>query len=256
MRAVQRLRFQPAAHLPRVTRIDRYLNRDDHASGGSWATAPAWTELDSVEISLVDTSSTTGELAPQDDAAMIWHVLWVRDERASRVTVDGSTWPIVPGDSIAVPPGTPLQAEAGQLAIAVSVPGSGATIAPPTHGEERFFGYNRQTVCRRVGGIRLCRWKLTQPLTLAEHHPRPVLTLGLARSSLMVGCVTLTVALRTRGGQPGVSANSVYGVLVSGRTSRLPVLGTLSPLMVTLLAPLTDQFKVVSCPAMMLVRLA
>ena len=183
MRSVQRLRFQPAAHLPRVTRIDRYLNRDDHASGGSWATAPTWTELDSVEVSLVDTSSTTGELAPQDDAAMIWHVLWVRDERASRVTVDGSTWPIVPGDSIAVPPGTPLQAEAGQLAIAVSVPGSGATIAPPTHGEERFFGYNRQTVCRRVGGIRLCRWKLTQPLTLAEHHPRPVLTLGLARSS-------------------------------------------------------------------------
>lgn len=183
MRSVQRLRFQPAAHLPRVTRIDRYLNRDDHASGGSWATAPAWTELDSVEISLVDTSSTTGELAPRDDAAMLWHVLWVRDERASRVTVDGSTWPIVPGDSIAVPPGTPLQAEAGQLAIAVSVPGSGAPIAPPTHGEERFFGYNRQTVCCRVGGIRLCRWKLTQPLTLAEHHPRPLLTLGLARSS-------------------------------------------------------------------------
>jgi hypothetical protein len=186
MRAVSRLAFQPAARVPaRPTLIDRYLSRDDHARHGRWAAAPAATGLAGVRLALHDTGGKPATIETPPDAATIWHVLWVRDEARSRVVVGDATWPVAPGDSVVVPPGMPLRVEGRQLAVAIEVPGAVPPLEPPTHGEERFFGYNRQTVCCRAGDIRLCRWKLTQPLALARHHPEPTLVLALARDSVM-----------------------------------------------------------------------
>lgn len=186
MRGVHRLRFEPETHAPdRPTPIDRYLGRDDHAILGRWAPAPATSGLGGIELALRDTGGPVAEIEARDDAATIWHVLWVRDETASRLSAGGAAWGIVPGDSVVVPPGATLRLEGRQLAVEIAVPGAGATAGPPTHGEDRFVGYNRQTTCCRAGDIRLSRWKLTQPLGLAEHHPAPALILALARSSVI-----------------------------------------------------------------------
>ncbi len=184
MRAVHRLRFEPATRAPnRPTPIDRYLGREDHAVHGRWAAAPATSGLGGIELALRDTGGPLSEIEARDDAATIWHVLWVRDEAASRASVGDGAWAIVPGDSVVVPPGATLRLEGRQLAVEIAVPGAEAPIEPPTHGEDRFVGYNRQTTCCRAGQLRLCRWKLTQPLALAQHHPAPALVLALARNS-------------------------------------------------------------------------
>lgn len=189
MPALRRLRFHPdALAADGRTLIDRYLGRDDHARRGAWASAPKATGLSGIDVALLDTDETAGEIATRDDAATVWHVLWVREAAPATVTIAGDatrTWSIAPGDSMIVPPGASLRTGGGQLAVAVALPGRDASLAPPTHGEERFFGYNRQTVCCRVGDVRVCRWKLTQPLALAEHHPAPALVLALARTSVI-----------------------------------------------------------------------
>jgi hypothetical protein len=185
MRAVHRLRFEPATHATdQPTPIDRYLGREDHAIHGRWAPAPT-TGLGDIELALRDTGGPTSEIESRDDAATIWHVLWVRNETASRVSVGDATWAIAPGDSMLVPPGATRRLEGRQLAFEIAVPGAEAPTEPPTHGEDHFVGYNRKTTCCRAGQLRLCRWKLTQPLALAAHHPAPTLVLALARNSII-----------------------------------------------------------------------
>ncbi len=219
MRAVHRLRFAPdPASTTRETRIDRYLGRTDHARRGRWASAQDSTGLGNITISLIETSAAAGTIAPLGDAATIWHVLWVRDEDASLVTIAGDTWPIAPGDSVIAPPGEAIVADGGQLAIAINVPHADATVTPPTHGEERFFGYNRQTICCRAGDIRLCRWKLTQPLALADHHPDPVLTLALARDSTIRTSTTID---RLRQGELAVIDPTANPIVTPGGLSYL-----------------------------------
>jgi hypothetical protein len=186
MRPVLRRRFHPGELArDRPTPIDRYLGRDDHARTGHWTPAPRETVLAGIEVELIVTGIPTKTIEPRKGATTIWHVLWVGDDASGTVTVDGHTWPVAPGDSIVAPPESSLRADGGQLAVAIAVPGADASLAPPTHGDERFHGYNRQTICCRVGEIRLCRWKLTQPLDLAEHHPAPALVLALARDSVV-----------------------------------------------------------------------
>jgi hypothetical protein len=184
MRAVQRIPFRPEPpQAPRATPIDRYLGRDDRTRRGHWT--PGDGSLARLGISLIDTTGTTAGIPARDDAACIWHVLWVRHEADARISVGADTWPIAPGDSVIVPPGSSSGATGGQLAVAIAVPDAGAATTPPTHGTERFFGFNRRTVCCRVGEVRLCRWKLTRPLALAEHHPESVLVLALARDAVI-----------------------------------------------------------------------
>jgi hypothetical protein len=197
MRAVEPLRFAPDAIASgRMTRIDRYLDRADHARRGSWAPAPASTGLAGIDLALIDTTATAGEVPSRPDAATVWHVLWARPEGGGSVTIgagDAAAWPIAPGDSVVAPPGMPLQAGGGQLAIALALPGRDALLAPPTHGSERYFGYNRLTTCCEIGDVRVCRWKLTQPLALAEHHPSPALVLALARTSVVRTASTIDI---------------------------------------------------------------
>jgi hypothetical protein len=191
MRAVQRLRFRPEVTADaRPTLIDRYLDRGDNVRRGRWTAAPEDSRLADIVVSLIDTTGPSGPVATRDDAATIWHVLWVRGEDGS-VQIGSETWPIAPGDTIVVPPGRSLRTGGGQLAVAIALPGRDAPLAPPTHGEERYFGHNRRTVCCRVGDVRLCRWKLTQPLALAEHHPDSALVLALARDSVIRTATTI-----------------------------------------------------------------
>ncbi len=180
MRTIRRFRFEPSALAGGPTLIDRYLGRDDHARRGRWVGPP----LDGViEVALHDTCASTATIDTRDTVATIWHVLWVRDDAAASVAIGEDAWPIAPGDTVVVPPGEALYLEGRQLAVKIAIPGVETHPEPPTHGLERFAGYNRQTIYRQAGAIRLCRWKLTQPLALAAHHPGPVLTLALARDS-------------------------------------------------------------------------
>lgn len=185
MRALRRLQFQSEEVAPGgPTRIDRYLDRDDHARRGRWRAAPDDSGLADMEVSLIDTTGSAGRIVTRDGAVTIWHVLWARHDDGA-VSVGSDTWPVAPGDSVVAPPGVSLRTGGDQLAIAIAVPGADATVAPPTHGEERYFGHNRRTICCRAGDVRLCRWKLTQQLALAEHHPTPTLVLALARDSVI-----------------------------------------------------------------------
>ncbi len=137
---------------------------------------------DRLEIALIDTTDRTEQLTFPGGAVM-WHVLWMRDEANATATVGTAQqrWPIAPGDTVGVPQGSSLTATGGQLAVAVRVADQDVEPAPPTHGEEHYVGYNRLTEAFQIGNIRLRRWKLTQPLALADHYTSPVTMLALAR---------------------------------------------------------------------------
>lgn len=163
----------------RSTLVDRYLGEPQHAWRLRLASAPPESPLEGVDVELID---TTDHPQVRTEHATLWHLLWVRDEAAGGVTIDDHSWPIAPGDTAPVPAGAPLIADGGQLGLAIRVRDATAAITPPTHGTDRFFGHNRQTLASTLGDIRLCRWKLTQPLALAEHYAYPVLMTALARS--------------------------------------------------------------------------
>lgn len=112
------------------------------------------------------------------DAAL--HVLWQRDEDRAAIIVNGLRYPIVPGDTITIPGGSTWSATAGMVIVQIS--GSNASIdgvVGPTHGEEVFRDYNRQTLCATTTGFALDRWKITQPLTL-EASDDPYIIIDLA----------------------------------------------------------------------------
>jgi hypothetical protein len=184
MSAIRRLTPGVGARDPDAieTLIDRYLGASDRARVVAWPPQA----LPGIALTLVDTTNEPAVHPPCDTTPFLWHVLWARDEGAASVTIssdDGDrAWPIAPGDTVPVPAGSRLRADGGQLGLAISVPDGNVTPAPPTHGAERFFGYNRRTVSFETGAARLCRWKLTQPLALAAHHTTPLVVMALARS--------------------------------------------------------------------------
>jgi hypothetical protein len=174
--------------------IDRYLDAQGHTSWVRFAAIPRRSPLAVVTVEMIDTTRHPGPIAADQQAALMWHVLWVHDESVATVSVLGAkneepTWPVAPGDTVPVPPSMALSTAGGQLGLVIRVQGTTAVISPPTHGTERFFGHNRQTIAFELGDIRVCRWKLTQSLDLTEHAATPVMVMALARS----------IIVRTRG---------------------------------------------------------
>ncbi len=169
----------------RDTLIDRYLGRDDHATHMVWRVGPDSPDRRGIDLALIDTTRRTS-IPATGASGTLWHVLWAgRENTASveiRTDIERHEWPIAPGDTVPVPAGGGLVATGDQLAIAISTPGLDPELAPPAHGTDRFHGHNRETVAFAQGGLRVARWKLTQPLPLADHVASPIVVVALARS--------------------------------------------------------------------------
>jgi hypothetical protein len=170
------------------TLIDRYLGASGHSARVRFTDIPRHSPLASVTVEMIDTMNRPDPIATDLRAAALWHVLWIHDERGATVTIHGDTgrtWPVVPGDTVSVPGSMTLTTSGGQLGLAIRIDGATAPISPPTHGTERFFGHNRRTIAFQLDNVRVCRWKLTQSLDLAEYTATPVLVMALARSVIV-----------------------------------------------------------------------
>ena len=138
-------------------------------------------ELDHPEVmpiaaALVDASG--GRARRTRTGATVFHCLWCRDEPNAAVLVGSANerdlirHSISPGDTVYLPPGDSLAIGPGILGYEVwstkpdAQPDSDAFRPLPTHGLERFEGYNRRTVCAAGPHVALERWKVTQPLSL------------------------------------------------------------------------------------------
>ncbi|HWV36748.1 MAG TPA: hypothetical protein VNZ55_14020 [Thermomicrobiales bacterium] len=102
------------------------------------------------------------------------HLLWARDDASAHLTIDHRRTPIAPGDMIVLPAGTGWRASPGLILCEISTgapasPGQRAAdlLPSPTHGNETFHGYNRQTTYPAPSGIAISRWKITEPLELS-----------------------------------------------------------------------------------------
>lgn len=159
------------------TLIRRVLGRD----GIPDEPVSAVVELDDpgampIGVAFVDASGGRAEFTRRGASAI--HCLWCRDERNAAVWVgpahDGepSRHPISPGDTVYVPPGRSFAVGPGILGYDVwsttpeGIRGDDASRPIPTHGLERYEGYNRRTVCAAGPHLALERWKVTQPLAL------------------------------------------------------------------------------------------
>ena len=189
-RPLQRLRMEPDASTREQdgSLIDRYLGTSFGSGRITYVGIPLDHPLAGVQLHLIDTSYTA---APAIDQArtMIWHVLWVRDEDSATVSISSSqqerAWRIAPGDSIFVPADASFATDGGQLALAITIPEGNpleSRVDPPTHGTDQFFGYNRQTTALMAGGLKVSRWKLTQPLAFADHYRSRCIVVALARN--------------------------------------------------------------------------
>ena len=189
MRAVRRLSAsRDNASTGTATLVDRYLGRSGHGRRAAFAGIPDDHPLSHVGLELIDTSVDFSVRFPER-SMVLWHVLWVRDEPDATVTISSTgeshTWPIAPGDSVPVPRDATLLAAGGQLGLAIAMPDTDIASMPPTHGRDRFFGHNRQTTSYRTTGLRVTRWKLTQPLALGAHVDGPCLVMALARDAVI-----------------------------------------------------------------------
>lgn len=189
-RPLQRLRIEPDA----LTReqdgslIDRYLGTSFGSGQIAYVGIPSDHPLAGVQLHLIDTSYTAAPAIDQVRAT-IWHVLWVRDENSATVSISSphqeETWRIAPGDSILVPAAASFATDGGQLALAITIPEGNpleSRADPPTHGTDQFFGYNRHTAALMAGGLKVSRWKLTQPLAFADHYRSRCIVVALARN--------------------------------------------------------------------------
>ena len=127
---------------------------------------PTW------RISILD-SGPDGTITRVSDRQLSLHVLWARDDAAASINLAGRAVAIAPGDTMMLPAGLEWSATPGMILceIAGSVSdraGDGMSLIAPTHGEEMFHGYNRQTVYPAPRGLAIERWKITQPLDLPE----------------------------------------------------------------------------------------
>ena len=115
----------------------------------------------------------TSTQTPASDVAI--HLLWAMNDDHAHLVIDGRTIPIAPGDMITIPSATSWSAASGMILCEISSPantgeraGDRLVLSSPTHGEERFHGYNRQTTYPSPPGLAIERWKITQPLTLPD----------------------------------------------------------------------------------------
>ncbi len=153
-----------------------------------------------IGAAFVDASGGRTERTRQGASA--FHCLWCRDERNAAVQIGpgGGGAPvhhaIAPGDTVYVPPGRSFAIGPGILGYEVwstverEQADTDASCFPPTHGLERFEGYNRRTVCAAGPDFALERWKVTQPLPLPVAPGR----------SLFVTNLVEPVAIVWRGG--------------------------------------------------------
>lgn len=123
--------------------------------------------------------ATGGRSPTIRSGATAFHVLWCVDEPNASVGLgEAGDSPLVqhrisPGDTLYVPPSHPFYLGPGVLGYEVSATSTGGskrtdlTQPRPTHGLERFEGFNRRTVCAAGPGLVLERWKVTQPLPLS-----------------------------------------------------------------------------------------
>ena len=130
-----------------------------------------------IGVALVDASGGRGQRTRP--GASVFHCLWCQDEPNATVRVgsakerDLTQHSISPGDTIYLPPGHSFVIGPGILGYEAwsTTPemqtGTDAFRPLPTHGLERFEGYNRRTVCAAGPHLALERWKVTQPLSLA-----------------------------------------------------------------------------------------
>jgi hypothetical protein len=120
-------------------------------------------------VSLSDSGDGSDMAIAGRDLAL--HLLWARDEANAWIDVGGKgALPVAPGDTLTLASGTPFRVGPGLLLAEIggplaSAPRPGAVVGP-THGIERFDGYNRQTLCASTPDFSLERWKVTQPLAL------------------------------------------------------------------------------------------
>jgi len=124
--------------------------------------------------------ATKGRPTLTRSSATAFHALWCSDEPSAYVCMRMNDAGhlvrrrIAPGDTIYVPPFHPLAIGPGILGYEVSSlatatrPAADLPQPLPTHGLERFEGYNRRTVCAAGPNLVLERWKVTQPLILSR----------------------------------------------------------------------------------------
>lgn len=187
--------IEPGAHGGHLIR--RVLRREGIPDDGVSAVVEIDDpELTPIRAAFIDASG--GRPALTRSGVGAFHVLWCRDEAHASVRIgqdddgDRATQRISPGDTIYVPAGQLLAVGPGILGYEVSSRRSRHRAETdhlhpaPTHGLERFEGYNRCTVCAAGPDLALERWKVTQPLLLMISAGQPLFVSNLVEPMAIV----------------------------------------------------------------------
>lgn len=121
-----------------------------------------------LRITLRDTGPEGTQIGEMDRHTAV-HLLWALNDASATIHVADHTIPIAPGDTLLLPAGIAWRASSGLILCEVAGrEATGAEITGPTHGDETFHGYNRQTRYPSPPGLAIERWKLTAPLSLPD----------------------------------------------------------------------------------------
>lgn len=121
-----------------------------------------------LRMTLRDTGPEGTQVAEMDRHTAV-HLLWALNDALATIHVADRRIPIAPGDTLLLPPNTAWRASSGLILCEVAGPEAiGAEITGPTHGDETFHGYNRQTRYPSPPGLAIERWKLTASLALPD----------------------------------------------------------------------------------------
>jgi hypothetical protein len=137
--------------------------------------------------SIVDTG--TEGACWQTAGENVIHILHAQDEVTCRVTVDGESMPILPGDSIAIGAKASVRLSPAILAFHISA-SRGRQLDPrsPSHGTEHFSGFNRQTAYPTDREIALERWKLTGPQRISTDNRKALAIMVLYGNVSFIQC--------------------------------------------------------------------
>ncbi len=132
---------------------------------------------------LIDSGANGASVPVSGETAV--QALYATDDTRATITIGGATGPFLPGDNVLVNDGTSVTLSDGMLMLAFTTgqPSDRATL--PTHGEDEFDDYNRRTRCVEGDHIRLDRWKLTGPQSIAVAD-RPIVFAGLYGSMSLI----------------------------------------------------------------------